>query len=136
MSKITKIYKYGIELTKPWSSEMYKFNEDLSESMIDQITSVVNDLESEEQAQAIADIINPYTYGKGFNLSKMKQDMLNNIEGFEKWWLNEIWQDLIDKSIVEPILDKLNQDLRIIGFEDAEEIKFLRDIHGPLNANK
>lgn len=136
MSKIPKIYKYGIELTKPWSNEMYEFNDSVSQTMISNITALIESIETEEQAQQIADIINPYTYGTGYDLSKMKQDMLNNTEMFENWWLNEIWPQLIDKNIIDPILDKLNQDLRIIGFEDSKEIKILREIYGPLNISK
>ena len=136
MSKIPKIYKYGIELTKPWSNEMYEFNESVSQTMISNIKALIESIETEERAQQIADIINPYTYGNGYDLSKMKQDMLNNTEMFENWWLNEIWPQLIDKNIIDPILDKLNQDLRIIGFEDSKEIKILREIYGPLNISK
>ena len=134
MSKIPKIYKYGIEITKPWSKEMYEFNDSLSEIMIDDIQSLVETLDNEEAAQSLADIINPYTYGYGFDLDHMKRDMLNNIETFEKWWLNEIWPQLIDKGFLEPIIDELNQELRIIGFEDKEEISFLREVYGALNS--
>ena len=34
MSKIPKIFKYGIELTKPWSKEMYAHNEAVKEDAI------------------------------------------------------------------------------------------------------
>lgn len=134
MSKIPKIYKYGIEITKPWSKEMYEFNDSISEIMIDDIQSLIETLDNEEAAQRLADIINPYTYGQGYDLERMKRDMLNNTETFEKWWLNEIWPQLIDKGFLEPIVDELNQDLRIIGFEDKEEIGFLREVYGALNS--
>ena len=32
MSKIPKIYKHNIEITKPWSREMYKYNQEVSYS--------------------------------------------------------------------------------------------------------
>jgi len=134
MSKIPKIYKYGIEITKPWSKEMYEFNELLSQIMIDDIQSLIENLDNEESANTLAGIINPYTYGDGYNLDRMKRDMLDNTENFEKWWLDEIWSELLDKGYLTPIVDELNQDLRIIGFEDKEEIKFLREVYGALNS--
>ena len=134
MSKIPKIYKYGIEITKPWSKEMYEFNELLSQIMIDDIQSLIENLDNEESANTLAGIINPYTYGDGYDLDRMKRDMLDNTETFEKWWLDEIWSELLDKGYLTPIVDELNQDLRIIGFEDKEEIKFLREVYGALNS--
>ena len=134
MSKIPKIYKYGIEITKPWSKEMYEFNELLSQIMIDDIQSLIENLDNEESANTLAGIINPYTYGAGYDLDRMKRDMLDNTETFEKWWLDEIWSELLDKGYLTPIVDELNQDLRIIGFEDKEEIKFLREVYGALNS--
>lgn len=134
MSKIPKIYKYGIEITKPWSKEMYEFNELLSQIMIDDIQSLIENLDNEESANTLAGIINPYTYGEGYDLDRMKRDMLDNTETFEKWWLDEIWSELLDKGYLTPIVDELNQDLRIIGFEDKEEIKFLREVYGALNS--
>ena len=98
------------------------------------VLPLIETLDNEEAAQRLADIINPYTYGQGYDLERMKRDMLNNTETFEKWWLNEIWPQLIDKGFLEPIVDELNQDLRIIGFEDKEEIGFLREVYGALNS--
>ena len=123
---IPKIYKYGIEITKPWSKEMYQFNEDLKELMLDKINVAIQILEDEEEANELARIINPHGYGFGFELEDMKEDMLKNVEYFENYWLAEIWNELIDKNYVEPIFGEMGESYNIIGFESREEILELR----------
>ena len=125
---IPKIYKYGIEITKPWSKEMYAFNEDLKELMIDKINVAIQLLEDEEDANELARIINPRGYGIGFELEDMKEDMLKNSEYFDNYWLADIWNELIDKNYVEPIFGENGESYSIIGFESREEILKLREI--------
>lgn len=123
---IPKIYKHGIEITKPWSNEMYEYNESVKEIMIKEITFSINALQDEETAQKLAKIINPYGYGEGYDLEAMRADMLNNVEYVETYWLAQIWDELIDAEFVQPIFGENTEVYHIIGFESAEEIKELR----------
>lgn len=123
---IPKIYKHGIEITKPWSSEMYDYNDNVREHMINEIQNSINMLEDESVANKLAKIINPYGYGDGFNLESMKVDMLKNSENFENFWLFEIWDELIDADFVKPNFGEGNEVYHIIGFESREEILELR----------
>ena len=126
MSKIPKIYKHGIEITKPWSTEMYAYNDKIREHMINEIIFCINALKDEESANKLAKIINPHGYGFGFELEDMREDMLSNAEHFENFWLAEIWDDLIEDGFVEPNFGKGNEIFHIIGFESREEILELR----------
>jgi len=126
---IPKIYKYGIEITKPWSTEMYTFNEDLKDVMLNQINFTIQLLETEEKAKELASIINPYGYGAGYDLEDMKADMLKNSEYFENYWLAEIWDELIEEGHVKPIFDDNIESYSIIGFESKEEILKLRETY-------
>ena len=47
---IPKIYKHGIEITKPWSTEMYAYNDNIREYMIDEIKICINMLDNEDTA--------------------------------------------------------------------------------------
>jgi hypothetical protein len=123
---IPKIYKHGIEITKPWSKEMYEYNENVKEIMIKEITFSINALQDEETAQKLAKIINPYGYGQGYDLKDMQADMLNNVEYVENYWLAQIWDELIDAEFVQPIFGEGNEVFHIIGFESSEEILELR----------
>jgi len=124
---IPKIYKHGIEITKPWSKEMYEYNENVKEIMIKEITFSINALQDEETAQKLAKIINPYGYGQGYDLKDMQADMLNNVEYVENYWLAQIWDELIDAEFVQPIFGEGNEVYHIIGFESKEEIQELRN---------
>ena len=126
MSKIPKIYKHGIEITKPWSSEMYDYNDNVREYMIDETKAAINMVSDETVANKLAKIINPYGYGEGYTLESMKADMLKNAENFENFWLAEIWDELIEADFVMPNFGEGNEVFHIIGFESREEILELR----------
>ena len=123
---IPKIYKHGIEITKPWNQEMYAYNENISTHMIKDIMFSINAVKDVETAQKLAKIINPYGYGEGHNLESMKADMLKNAEHFENYWLAEIWDELIEADFVMPNFGEGNEVFHIIGFESREEILELR----------
>ena len=124
---IPKIYKHGIEIVKPWSKEMYDYNDTIREHMINEVQNVINMISNETDANKLAKIINPYGYGEGHNLESMKADMLKNAENFENYWLAEIWDELIDVDFVMPIFGEGNEVHNIIGFESREEILELRE---------
>jgi hypothetical protein len=130
---IPKIYKHGIEITKPWSTEMYAYNDDVREYMIKEIKICINSLEDKETANKLARIINPSTYGEGFDVTEIKADLLNNAETFENYWLAEIWDDLISEDWVLPNFIEGNEVHHIIGFESKEEILELRAKFSKLN---
>ena len=123
---IPKIYKNGIEITKPWLSEMYDYNDTIREYMIKEIQNSINMLSDEVTAQKLAKIINPYGYGEGYNLESMQTDMPKNAENFENYWLAEIWDELIDAEFATPNFGEGNEVYHIIGFESREEILELR----------
>ena len=126
MSKIPKIYKHNIEITKPWSREMYKYNQEVSSHMIKEIEFAINALSDLDTAKTLGKIIMSSGYGYGFTLESIKEDLLKNIDGIETWWLNEIWDDLIISNFVQPNFGEGNEVFHIIGCESKEEIKELR----------
>ena len=69
---IPKIYKHGIEIIKPWSKEMYDYNESIKAIMINEIKFSISALRDEETAQKLAKIVNPYGYGQGYDLENIQ----------------------------------------------------------------
>ena len=124
---IPKIYKHGIEITKPWSKEMYDYNDNVRTHMIKETKFAINALQDEVTANKLAKIINPYGYGEGYDLEDMKADMLKNAEHFENYWLAQIWDELIEADFVMPNFGEGNETFHIIGFESREEILKLRE---------
>ena len=123
---IPKIYKHGIEITKPWSKEMYDYNDKVREYMIKETKFAINSVQDITTANKLAKIINPYGYGEGYDLEDMKTDMLKNAEYFENYWLSQIWDELIEADFVIPNFGEGNEVYHIIGFESREEILELR----------
>ncbi len=71
---IPSIYKHNIEITKPWSKEMYTYNERIKEYMIREIMFCIDSLNNRSMADKLAKIINPYGYGEGYELKEIKVD--------------------------------------------------------------
>lgn len=138
---IPKIYKYGIEITKPWSSEMYDFNDNLRAYYEDQIIEFINSLETPDQCQEIAKIVNPYGYGAGLkhDVEYMKSDMIGNVKTEGNWWIKDVITELVTKEMIQPLifeptpempaisLYEAGQVMNFIGFESREEILMLRE---------
>ena len=119
---IPKIYKHGIEIIKPWSKEMYDYNESIKAIMINEIKFSISALRDEETAQN-----NGMEVGWVVtDLENIQSDMLNNTENMENYWLAQIWDELIEADFVQPIFGENNEVYNIIGFESPEEIKQLR----------
>lgn len=138
---IPKIYKYGIEITKPWSSEMYEFNDNLRAYYKDLIIELIDSLETPDECHVVASIVNPYGYGLGLasDVEYMKEDMTNNVQNAENYWILEIVEELDNVKLISMMRFKstpempaislydLDEKMNIIGFESREEILELRE---------
>jgi len=137
---IPQIYKFGVEITKPWSNKMYQFNEELKAYYIEEISELIGSLETEEACKHVAKIVNPYGYGQGYDVEAMKKDMLKNVENAELYWIKEMVEEFLkeDKYFITPLLFVPADEnaitaiddgkiMNIIGFESKEEIQELRN---------
>jgi len=127
MSK-TKNYQYGIEITKPWSSEMYSFNENLKEYYKDEILNCINSLETFEQCNIVASCIEGSTYSNDFSVEHIKNNLINTLECSESYWYNEMIEALESEGFIEmmrfeatPEMSNISEDeigtkMNLIGF--------------------
>jgi hypothetical protein len=145
---IPKIYKFGIEIKKPWTSEMYDFNDNIRAYYQDQILDLIETLDTPERCQLIAKVVNPYGYGPGLDhdVDYMQDDMRGNLQNSENYWIKECVEELIKMEEIEPMIFEptpempaialydLGEVVNIIGFETREEILALRDRYTITNA--
>ena len=138
---IPKIYKFGIEITKPWSTEMYEFNDNLSAYYKDQILDLIETLDTSERCTKIAEVINPYGYGGTLkdDIEYMQDDMRGNIQNAGSHWVKESIDELIKMQEIEAMVFEATPEMpaislydqgeimNLIGFESREEILALRD---------
>ena len=144
---IPKIYKYGIELTKPWSAEMYAFNDSIRYDYGKLIIEAINKVDNFDTLNDLACIINPSKYGEGFDLESARSNMLNQFQYVENYWMHEIVPELIEGGWINPIIFKpsphqpaisihdLDTNMNIIGFESRKEILELRETYKQTNNN-
>ena len=97
----TKKYQYGIEITKPWSSEMYDFNENLKAYSKDEILKCINALETLEQCNIAASCIEGAIYSDYFSVQDIKNNLINSLECSESHWYVEMIEALDSENLIE-----------------------------------
>lgn len=116
MSK-TKVLgmEYGIEITRPWSTEMYDHNDKVSDNMKQAIRAALNNAYEEcddEDVRAIARAVCAYGHGYGYDIQGMYDDACKELEMVPNHWLNEFcWPELVDGEYVKDL------DVKFVGFK-------------------
>jgi hypothetical protein len=114
MKKEKKVV-YGIEITKPWSSEMYAHNEEVAEVVREEVLAMWNaslkgdahaygvDLESFEEfdwdqasgaTRNIQTAITCYGFGFGYTIGRVAARVEQELENAPLYRLNQIAKDL------------------------------------------
>ena len=126
MSKAKKSpeIKYGIEITKPWSKEMYDHNDMVSEEMKKNILNKWNDLiygiNLDKEWELIPDhsmlaILQKdicYSgFGSGYTLGMVNEEFKNELENMPNWQLHEAYSYLASEGRLP------RTSFMLIGFE-------------------
>ena len=142
-NKVHAIYKYGIELTKPFSKEMYNHNDKVVTIMKGIILSAWSKLMEEfanfdmdtewEIISDDSDIVKLQkeicysSFGGGYTISNVDEEFKGELETLAPYQLAEIYPGLVKDGFVEDI------GVDIIGFEDKAEILELRKNSANIN---
>ena len=106
--------EYGIEITKPWSSEMYDHNDMVADLMKEQIENQVNIAEEEDDWDKLNELImlcGGTRWASGHvTIGEIWESCLKELERVENYWLNEEYPDFVKKGLVRDI------DLKFIGY--------------------
>jgi len=109
-SKKTKTFMYGIEITKPWSKEMYAHNERTEDHLKDQILTAFQKTYAsygttppmdEDSLRDMANEIAGYKYGEGFSIQDIVEEVLKNLEHMPGFQLHETMYYLHHKGYVK-----------------------------------
>jgi len=128
-AKKTPQYKYGIEITKPHSKEMYAHNEAISDEMKSNIAEVwkwsyakaeelfINDLEEDQSGMDFMDheydqddidhqdlaqlsrAVSVIGYGSGFTIRDVQGHFERDLENAVNWRMHEIYEELCDLGL-------------------------------------
>ena len=126
------IFKYGVEIKKPWSKEMYDHNDIVEKTAKKNIEKALKDAYNKiERSDYDLDVIETfcelcgnvtaYGFGDGYDESDVLKQTLLELENAPKHWLKEAY----DCFVYDGVLEKLEPGF--IGFETKEELDFLRE---------
>jgi len=133
MPKVKKTPKiqYGIKITKPHSQEMNKHNDTVSEMMKSNIKSElifaykksIGEIAAdggmdagEERLRTISKYICFAGFGEGYELKDIYNETDEDLEHMPNWQLDQEYDDMVDKGLVERIVDKEGRKLGLVGF--------------------
>ena len=126
-TKKAPTFKYGIEITKPFSSEMYNHNDAIAFEMVKNIMSEIHKAYSQEMGtveatdkdngrlQKIQSTLTGYQFGDEYDFDGMKDEAINTLANIENWSLHQEYGYLCSEGIV-PKLPK-----KMLGFDKATD---------------
>ena len=129
-SKKAPTYRYGIEITKPHSKEMYTHNNAIALEMKRNILSEIHLSYSqaigniaanggmdagEKRLRKIVQSIEGYGYGEGYELDDIKNNGINTLANIANWSLHQEYGYLCS----EYVLPKLR--MKMLGFDSAAD---------------
>jgi hypothetical protein len=93
-----KIMKYGIEITKPWSKEMYDHNDKVADLMKAEILlSIKNNKNDFDKLNDLLTLCGGIKCGEGYDTNDVYQECKKELENVQNFWLNEEWDYSVNK---------------------------------------
>ena len=98
--------KYGIQITKPWSNEMYDHNDKVADLMKAELKLALNramKTEDEDLLRKVSSVVCPTGYGSGYEFEDIYNETLRELENVQNFWLNEEYPYGVSKGIVPEV---------------------------------
>ena len=132
-SKKTPIFKYGIQITKPFSSVMYNHNEDCAKQMKFNIRdawaneiikfNALDDWPTEGKIVDIQKSVQAIGYGDGYTIETVQKDFLQELDTMADWQLHENYSYMCFKGLVP------RTRFMMVGFDwEKHDYSFCTDI--------
>ncbi len=125
-TKKAPIFRYGIEITKPFSKEMYTHNDEVALEMKRNITSeihlsysqAIGDIAAnggmdngEKLLRKIVQAFTGYAFGEGYDLENIKDEGINRLANIANWELHQEYGWLCSEKIVPKLR------MKMLGFD-------------------
>ena len=105
--------KYGIQITKPWSNEMYDHNDTVADLMKAEILiklHLAKESNDEVLLRKVSSVVCPSGYGTGYNFEDIYNETIKNLDEVQNFWLNDEYPYGVRKGIVPEV------ELEFIGY--------------------
>ena len=100
-----KNMKYGIEITKPWSKEMYDHNDKVAKLMKAEILlSIKSNKDNFENLNELMSLCGGVRYHvDSFSVEELYDDVQNELENVQNYWLNEEYPYAVSQGLVSNV---------------------------------
>ena len=92
MAKKQPKFEYGIEITKPWSIEMYDHNEILGEKLRIELMETLDEIvkyQDEGELRKFSKVICIHSFGEGYSVDDIIKETQEDIETIPNFQLND-----------------------------------------------
>ncbi len=102
------------KITKPWSKEMYEYNDYVAEFMKMEIETSINKAEQNDDFNTLNELMvlcGGIKYGDSYTLGELWEDCLNELQNVQNYWLHEEFPYAVSKGWVDDV------DLKFVGYD-------------------
>ena len=92
------------KVTKPWSKEMYDYNDKVADMMKKNIfKSIHTNRNNWDNLNELMELCGGIKYGDGFSIDDLYLDVQNELENVQNYWLNEEYPYAIKNGLVDDV---------------------------------
>jgi hypothetical protein len=90
-------------VTKPWSNEMYEWNEMVANLMKAELFIKINEAEKADDRDTLNelhDVLGGGKFGEEYTIGEIWERCLKELERVPNYWLNEEWEYAVNRGLV------------------------------------
>ena len=92
------------KVTKPWSKEMYDYNDKVADMMKKNISkSIHTNRNNWDNLNELMELCGGIKYGDGFSIDDLYLDVQNELENVQNYWLNEEYPYAVKNGLVDDV---------------------------------
>jgi|TARA_R110001592_G_scaffold119939_2_gene323572 hypothetical protein len=100
------------KVTKPWSNEMYNYNDEVADIMK---TNIIKSIEKNKSnwkvLNQLIDLCGEVRYGDGYTHKDLYEGCLKAVENAQNYWLAEEYPYAVEQGLVDDVMYKF------VGYE-------------------
>ena len=101
------------QVTKPWSKEMYDYNDKVADMMKKNIfKSIHTNRNNWDNLNELMELCGGIKYGDGFSIDDLYLDVQNELENVQNYWLNDNYPFAVKNGLVDDVPYKF------VGYKD------------------
>ena len=100
------------KVVKPWSNEMYDWNDKVSDLMKAEIkVQIEKNKDDFDKLNELGTLCGGIKFGDGYEIEELYDECLKELENVQNYWLNEEFPYAVSQGLVNDI------DLKFIGYD-------------------